>query len=75
MTATTVNIIADQKVTSRTSNSNFAQYGTSEGEFKTRYNSHAKLFRHRERMNETELPKHVWNLKGHGVGNNLSWEI
>ena len=26
-------------------------------------------------MNETELSKHVWNLKDHGLDNNLSWEI
>ena len=44
-------------------------------EFQTRYNSHAKSFRHRECVNETELSKHVWNLKDHGLDNNLSWEI
>ena len=26
-------------------------------------------------MNETELSKHVSNLKDHGFDNNLSWEI
>ena len=26
-------------------------------------------------MNETELSKHVCNLKDHGLDNNLSWEI
>ena len=26
-------------------------------------------------MNETELSKRVWNLKDHGLDNNLSWEI
>ena len=26
-------------------------------------------------MNETELSKHVWNLKDHGIDNNLPWEI
>ena len=25
-------------------------------------------------MDETELSKHVWNLKDHGLDNNLSWE-
>ena len=42
-----------------------------EGEFKARYNNHTKLFIHRECMNETELSKHVWNLKDHGFDNNL----
>ena len=45
---------------------------TSEGEFKTRYNNHTKSFRHRECMNETELLKDVWNLKDHGLDDNLS---
>ena len=47
------------KATSTTSNNNFLYYGTSEGEFKIRYNNLTKSFRDRECMNETELPKHV----------------
>ena len=58
-----------------TSSNSFVYYGTSEGEFKTQYNNHTKSFRHRECMNETELSKHVWNLKDHGLDNNLPWEI
>ena len=42
---------------------------------KTRCNNHAKSFRHRECMNETELSKHVWNLKDHGIDNNLSCSL
>ena len=63
------------KATSTTSSNSFVYYGTSEREFKTRYNNHTKSLRHRECMNETELSKHVWNLKDHGLDNNLSWEI
>ena len=63
------------KATSSTTNNGFAYYGTSEGEFKSRYSNHTKSFRHHEYMNETELSKHVWNLKDHGLDNNLSWEI
>ena len=63
------------KATSTTSSNSIVYYGTSEGEFKTRYNNHTKSFRHREFMNETELSKHVWNLKDHELDNNLSWEI
>ena len=63
------------KATSTTSSNSFANYGTSEGEFKTQYNNHTKSFRYRECMNETELSKHVWNLKDHGLDNNPSWEI
>ena len=63
------------KATRATSKNSFFYYGTSEGEFKTRYNNHTKSFRHRECMNETELSKHVWNLKGHGLDKNLSREF
>ena len=49
--------------------------GTSTGKFKTQYNNHAKFCRHREYMSETELSKHVWNLKDLGLDNNLLWEI
>ena len=50
------------KTTSSTFNSSFVYYGTSEGEYKTRYNNHTKSFWNQECMNyqnETELSKHV----------------
>ena len=91
MTTPTANVIANQpncplngecytqclvyKVTSTTSTNSFVYYGTSKGEFKSRYNNHTKSSRHRECMNETELLKHVWNFKDHGLDNNLSWGI
>ena len=58
-----------------TSSNSFVYYRTSEGEFKSRYNNHTKSFKQRECMNEIELSKHVWNLKAHGLDNNLPWEI
>ena len=47
------------KATYTTSNNSFVYYGTSEGEFKSRYNNHTKSFRHSEYMNETKLSKRV----------------
>ena len=63
------------KATSTTSSNSFVYQGTSEGEFKTRYNNYTKSFRHRECMNEAELSKYVWNLNDHGLDDCLSWEI
>ena len=63
------------KPISTTSSNNFVYYRTSEGEFKSRYNNHTKSFRNRECINVPELSKHVWNLKDHGLDNNLSWEV
>ena len=60
------------KATSTTSSNSFVYYGPSEGEFKSWYNIHTKSFRHCVCMNETELSKHVWNMKDHGLDNNLS---
>ena len=63
------------KATSTTSRNSFAYCGTSEADFKTRYNNHTKSLRHRECMNVTELSKHMWNLKDHGLDYNLLREI
>ena len=63
------------KATPTTSSNSFVYHGTSEREFKTRYSNHTKSFTHRKCMNETELSKHMWNLKDHGLNNDLSWEI
>ena len=51
------------KATSTTSSNSFVYYGTSEGEFKSRYNNHTKSFRNRECMNVTELSKTCVKLK------------
>ena len=59
------------RVTSTTSSNSFVYYGTSEGEFKTWYSNHTKSFRHRECISETELSKHVWNVKYYGLDNSL----
>ena len=63
------------KATSTTSSNSFVYHGTSESEFESRYNNHTKSFRHRECVNETELSNYVWDLKYHGLDNNLPWEI
>ena len=47
------------KPISTTSSNNFVYYRTSEGEFKSRYNSHTKSFRNCECINVPELSKHV----------------
>ena len=48
------------KVTSKTSSISFVYYGTSEGEFKTRYSNLTKSFGHRDCMNDTTLSKLKW---------------
>ena len=48
-------------------------YGTCEGEFKSRSNNHTKSFR--DRGNETELSKYIWQLKDESKSYNISWSI
>ena len=50
-------------------------YGTSEGEFKSRFNNHTKSFRNRRYINDTELSKHVWYLKDNNIDFHIDWEI
>ena len=53
----------------------FTYYGTSEGEFKTRYNNHTKSFRNKKYENDTELSKLIWKLKDENVHFTLTWNI
>ena len=47
------------KATSTITSNSFVYYGTSEGEFKSRYNNHTKSLRCHECMNEIKLSKRV----------------
>ena len=51
------------------------QFGTSEGEFKSRYKNHTQSFRNISRINDTELSKYLWTLKANGTVYHLKWSI
>ena len=48
-------------------------YGTCEGEFKSTFYNHTKLFR--DSGNETELSKFNWQLKDESKNQNMRWKI
>ena len=48
-------------------------YGICEGEFKSRFYNHTKSFR--DRRNETELSKYIWQLKDESKSYNIRWII
>ena len=50
-------------------------FGTAEGEFELRYNNHTMVFRHKKRVNDTELSKYLWKLKEENADYNLQWSI
>ena len=43
--------------------------------FKTRYRNHQMSFRHEKRRNETELSKHLWQLKEENKEFAIAWKI
>ena len=50
-------------------------YGTSNGEFKYRYNNHTNPFQNQDYENKTELSKHIQQLKRNEIEFNLKWSI
>ena len=59
-----------------TTNTTYKEYyGTSEGEFKSRYNNHTQSFRYISHINNTELSKYLWTLKANGTDYHLKWSI
>ena len=42
--------------------------------FKTRYRNHQMSFRHEKRRNETELSKHLWQLKEENKEFAIAWK-
>ena len=50
-------------------------FGLTKGPFKQRFNGHLTTFRHEEKVNATELSKHVWHLKRANVAFTIKWSI
>ena len=49
--------------------------GLTATQFKARYRNHLMSFRHEKRRNETELSKHLWQLKEANKEFNITWKI
>ena len=43
--------------------------------FKERYRNHIKSFQPKKYSNETELSKHIWQLKENNQNYNISWSV
>ena len=50
-------------------------YGTSDGEFKTRFNNHTSSFRHKRYSADTELYKYIWKLSNEKIQYEIKWNI
>ena len=67
------NVIYEAKVT--TENDEKIYIGLTATPFKTRYLSHKSSFNNRDKINQTELSKHIWKLKDAGTPYNITWTI
>ena len=43
--------------------------------FKERHSNHKSSFKHKHKCTDTELSKHIWNLKEQGLEYDLQWRI
>ena len=62
-------------VTSTDDNSTQTYIGVTANNFKTRYRNHLKSLRNEKYKHETELSKHVWNLKKENRQFSIRWAI
>ena len=69
----TSNLIYKATVTTNNTNETKTYIGLCETNFKTRFTNHTKSFRHRKYENETELSKHIWNLRDQGKDPLIKW--
>ncbi|PIK52977.1 hypothetical protein BSL78_10131 [Apostichopus japonicus] len=65
-------VIYKATVTSGTNNASYI--GLASSEFKKRYNNHTKSFQHDRYKKETELSKHIWQLKEQKAEYSIHWE-
>ena len=49
--------------------------GVTGNDFKTRYQNHCKSLNNKKSLNETELSKHIWNLKDNKRKYTIAWDI
>ena len=49
--------------------------GLTDTDFKSRFANHKQSFRNEVYSNQTELSKHVWQLKEAGVDHTIRWKI
>ena len=72
---TTTNVIYEAKVTTENETETKTYLGLTSTSFKTRYTAHKASFNHQSKRNQTELSKHIWNLKDQGRPYNITWRI
>ena len=62
-------------VTTKNNGERKSYIGITTNKFKQRYRNHLKSFRNAKYSNDTELSKHVWNLKKENKDFSIKWSI
>ena len=71
----TRSVVYKAEVTSTDDNTTQTYIGVTANDFKTRYRNHLKSLRNEKYKHETELSKHVWNLKKENRQFSIRWAI
>ena len=72
----TKNVIYRGEVVNSSNNSTNNYIGLTEHSFKDRLYKHRNSFKYRNKINSTELSKHIWNLKDNKIENvEIKWSI
>jgi hypothetical protein len=66
------NVVYQATVTTETTTETYVGLATN---FKERYRNHTASFQHDNKRNDTELSKHVWNLKDNNKPFNIKWKV
>ena len=66
------NVVYQATVDTETTTENYVGLASN---FKERYRNHQTSFRHQNKRNETELSKHIWNLKDRKESFHVKWII
>ena len=70
----TSQIIYKAIVTNTNSNTQKIYIGQTGGKFKDRYRNHTKSFKAERYSNDTELSKHIWQLKKNNHAHQIIWQ-
>ena len=68
------NMVYQASVKNHNTNKIETYIGLCATDFKSRYSNHKASFKHKTKQNQTELSKHIWQLKEKGENFTLTWK-
>ena len=71
----TSNIVYQATVTRQDTGTDCTYIGLCTTDFKARYRNHKTSFTHIDKQHQTELSKHIWQLKSNNIDHSIKWRI